>query len=256
VTVEVINPFNISTYSIEKESILDIKAIDDRGEQYDIEAQSATQPFYIRRSVYYIAKVHGTQLLSGEDYNLLNASIGINLVNFKIFKNHERIHSKYLLQEADAPNDILTDDIVIHFLELPKLQPPFTTGGIRENSLKNWLLFFKYEGKKGEMEERIMKKLIQEDQNIANAHEAYLEFTSDAEMRDIYESRLKWQRDYNTKIVVAHQEGRVEGLKEGRVEEKKATARNMLAKGLSIELIEEVTGLSREEISKLMKATK
>ena len=46
----------------------------------------------------------------------------------------------------------------------------------------------------------------------------------------------------------AKDEGRVEGQIEGRYEEKKATARKLLLKGMSIDEIAEITGLLKEDI--------
>ncbi|MEJ5189785.1 MAG: hypothetical protein WHT84_11290, partial [Breznakiellaceae bacterium] len=46
-------------------------------------------------------------------------------------------------------------------------------------------------------------------------------------------------------------EGRNEGRLEGRIEERRETARRMKARGIEIDIIAEVTGLSREEIEEL-----
>ncbi len=43
-------------------------------------------------------------------------------------------------------------------------------------------------------------------------------------------------------------EGRIEGLAEGELKSKLLIARNMLAKGLEISIIAELTGLTEEEI--------
>ena len=47
------------------------------------------------------------------------------------------------------------------------------------------------------------------------------------------------------------EQGRKEGIEEGMQEGRKETARNMLAKGLSEELVRDITGLSEEEIRDL-----
>ena len=47
-------------------------------------------------------------------------------------------------------------------------------------------------------------------------------------------------------------EGRAEGLAEGRAEEKQENARKMKAMGLTTEMIHQITGLSVEEIEKLL----
>ena len=49
----------------------------------------------------------------------------------------------------------------------------------------------------------------------------------------------------------ARKRAREEGLAEGALREKYATARNMKAKGLAADLIADVTGLSIDEIEKM-----
>ena len=45
--------------------------------------------------------------------------------------------------------------------------------------------------------------------------------------------------------------GREKGLKEGRLEAARIVARNLLDRGLSVELIAETTGLTREQVTTL-----
>ena len=47
------------------------------------------------------------------------------------------------------------------------------------------------------------------------------------------------------------EKGREEGIKEGIKKEKRHTAKTMFLKGIAVETISEITGLSKEEIGKL-----
>jgi len=47
------------------------------------------------------------------------------------------------------------------------------------------------------------------------------------------------------------EEAKDEGRVEGRVEEKKATAKKLLLKGMSIDEVAEITGLSKDDIRSL-----
>lgn len=67
----------------------------------------------------------------------------------------------------------------------------------------------------------------------------------DSEEREIYENDLKAMRDYKAGLKTAERKGR-EGAK---IE----MAKNFLKMGLSIEQIAEGTGLSIEEIKKIIK---
>ena len=63
-------------------TILDIKAVDENGTWYDIEMQIAEQGFYDKRALYYWAKVYSDQIESGDDFDNLRKTIGINILDF------------------------------------------------------------------------------------------------------------------------------------------------------------------------------
>ena len=71
------------------------------------------------------------------------------------------------------------------------------------------------------------------------------------EERIKYDKSIKQYRDAISEYEGARLSGREEGRAEGRAEGILSTARNMKAKGLSSELIMEVTGLSAEAIEAL-----
>jgi predicted transposase/invertase (TIGR01784 family) len=79
--------------------------------------------------------------------------------------------------------------------------------------------------------------------------------TSGDDCREENISTMVTERDIRNYISYAQEKGRAEGLAEGEViGETKGihkTARNMKAKGISVEMIMECTGLSVEEIERL-----
>ena len=105
------------------------------------------------------------------------------------------------------------------------------------------MAYFKYEGQ----EEEIMKTIIGDDAIISKAHQQYVNFTRNDELLEIYEARRKYQLQYNTDITEARIEGEKKGEKKGKIE----SAKQMLKDGLSIDKINQYTGLSPEEIEKL-----
>ncbi|MET3047266.1 PD-(D/E)XK nuclease family transposase, partial [Flavobacterium covae] len=68
---------------------------------------------------------------------------------------------------------------------------------------------------------------------------------------DKYESSLKVYRDLKGVIDTAFDEGKMEGLIEGKMEGKIETAKSLKKIGVSVEIITQATGLSKEEINKL-----
>ncbi|MDC7232921.1 MAG: hypothetical protein PQJ58_06790 [Spirochaetales bacterium] len=83
---------------------------------------------------------------------------------------------------------------------------------------------------------------------MKKAHKAYQRFTSDEALTDAYEARLKYQRDKAAEISYAHNEGIRQGSEKTNME----NARKMEEKGISYEVIFEITGISEE----LLKAEK
>ena len=102
--------------------------------------------------------------------------------------------------------------------------------------------------------------------NEQEVREALIEWetlSANKENKVLYEARLKYLRDQLTNLVGERKAGREEGIEEGKklgieegrrtgkLEEKRKVALEMLKKGLSIELIEEITELDRNEIEEL-----
>ena len=76
------------------------------------------------------------------------------------------------------------------------------------------------------------------------ASEVLLNISKDEIERLRLMSELKYELDTQSKLVQAKREGRQEGQQEGRED----VARNALAKGLSIEMVHDITGLDIETI--------
>ncbi len=92
-----------------------------------------------------------------------------------------------------------------------------------------------------------MPVLLKENPVIEKAHRVYKDFTSDERLMLLAESREKWQRDMNTRLQHARQQGIEQGIDEKAVDD----AKKMLKEGLDTSVIARVTGLSTERIEQL-----
>ncbi|PIE69514.1 MAG: hypothetical protein CSA21_02485 [Deltaproteobacteria bacterium] len=209
--LEVKNPFNLKTISYDKESVLDIKAVSETGEIFNIEVQTSRDEVFTNRSLYYWARLYGSQLEHGDQYDILSPVICINILNFKLFAEQNRYHLCFMSRELEDPELFLTDHMAIHFLELPQLLD-YHAG----NELEKWLYYLKHEGNPEEDEN--MRLLLQENAGLAKAHEKYLSFTRDPELVDAYEARRKWKLDHNSALGAALRRGLKQGLEQGREE--------------------------------------
>lgn len=73
---------------------------------------------------------------------------------------------------------------------------------------------------------------------------------SPTELRE-YEDSLKAYRDIKNSLDTAKEEGRAEGREEGRAEGIAMVAKMMFAKGMDIDVIASMTGLSTDEVGSL-----
>lgn len=228
------NPYNISNYVQGKMSILDIKAVDEKGRWYDIEIQVAPQSFYDKRALYYWSKVYSDQLQEKGRYGQLNKTIGINILDFNYIES-PFYHNVYKLYNTKTKREF-SDLLEIHFIELKKFENEL--GNIK-TALDRWVTFLNnaYEYSKNNIPD-----LLKEDLSIKKAIEALDIMYLDENERIVYEDNLKSSIDRIEQLATAREEGIKEGIKE--------LARNLLDV-LDMATIATKTGLSQEEIKKL-----
>ncbi len=254
-SVEILNPFNIKEFKTDKLSILDVKAVDENENIYNIEIQSYQDAYYRKRILYYWARLYSSHIKSGEDYALLRPVISINVLNYILVKENKRLHNLFWLSLSDNPEIVLTDHIYFHFIELPKLVK--ARPELISEELEKWAYFFLYKGKE---DERKMKILFKDDGPLRKANKIYERFTQNDELREIYDNRIEAERKYKTEINYAkkigkeegRKEGRKEGREKGRKEKKIEIAKKMIKENIPIDIIIKVTGLTKEEIEKLV----
>ena len=66
------------------------------------------------------------------------------------------------------------------------------------------------------------------------------------------DERIRIQENYDMTMETAIDEAREEGLEQGRNEERLQLIRKMISRGMSPDLISEMTGLSIEEIKSML----
>ena len=111
---------------------------------------------------------------------------------------------------------------------------------------ERWIRFFKYMHSKNNL--KVVKDIIENERGIAMATQVLQRVSKDDAVRFQAlsdEKRLTdWWRDLESHKEEARDEGRVEGIIE--------TAKNFARMGLSLKQISEGTGLSTEEINKII----
>ena len=240
VDIELKNPYNIKNFRNDKISVFDIKAQDKKGTWFNIEMQILDQQYYAQRAMYYWARLYVSQLSSGINYDKLEKTIGINILNFNCLKE-EGYHNVYKLQNVKTKEKLI-DHLEIHFLELEKYDDKLST------LMDRWINFLK---RADQYSKNKLPKALEEVPEIKKAIEVLEIMHLTEEEQEIYEGRLKWMRDEELALVYAEQKGIEKGRKEGMEKGKLDIAKEALLQGLSTEMISKITGLTIEQIEKL-----
>jgi predicted transposase/invertase (TIGR01784 family) len=115
VTIE--NPYNLQDFQNDKLSILDIRAVDQRGAIYDVEMQLSTHSGLVKRIVFYGCEVYAGQLKAGDDYSLLKPVYSICLLLGQLWNDSPKVHHAFRLEDRDSGR-LLGETLEIHTLEL------------------------------------------------------------------------------------------------------------------------------------------
>lgn len=242
-SLELLNPYVDKEYLRERGAILDVKCRDGLGRLYNVEVQVSDEPHYVARSLYYLARLFGEQLQKGDPYSRIARTIGISILDFSLFPDHQDVHSTFRFYDSGHALE-LSELLEIHYLELVKFRQD-KPGALR-TPLEKWLHVLKF----GDLYQSGLEALpapLQTEEGIVTAMEAMRRAYASAEVREMIEFRLKALHDEATRLERARLEGESEGEARGEAKgEAKAradVARKMLASGMDAATVRDLTGL-------------
>ncbi len=252
---EILNPYRYGDKVKDKTVVLDIATTDSQGRHYNIEMQVNRDVKFIPRVLFYLDSLYISQLAGGVDFGHLRKTIGISFVDFLIFPDYSRIHSRFCYKEWND-NDTLTDIKELHFLELSKFHGESVES--LSTSLDRWLHLLKFSPKYANIEIEIPAELSAEE-GIEMAINAYRKSLADRKVQNMIHFREKAEGMTAAEISVAREEARAEGLAEGEArgeakgELKKSIefARKLFQRAMDKEEVKSLTGLSDEQLAQL-----
>ena len=198
----------------DKTGILDVKLKLTDGTVIDIEIQASWNASFVKRTLFYWAKMYTADFKAGESYGSLHKCITINIIADG-FRLNDAIHSEYLLQEKTA-HTTLTDVLEIHFLDLPAAKKAKAEGKAngKQGQLINWLRFIGATNRK----ERAM--IATKSPVLQMLNEKIDVLTLSPTERKLYESRMKLKSDITTisetQFSAGVERGKSLGLAEGK----------------------------------------
>lgn len=239
----------LSTDNVERKSeVLDLKVELDDGEICNIEVQLTNRKNFKERMLEYWAKSYSGQLRKGEDYTKLKRTILIAIVDFNIREFiEEEYHTKWQIRENKNRELILTNDFEIHIIEMKKAKEILKKD--KKDKIAQWMSFF---DNPNSME---VKEMSEKNEDINEALEQLRKLSSNKELVERLDREERAERDRRAELQYAIEEGLEQGLEQGiqRGEKNKMIeiAKRCLKKKMKIEEIEEITGLTEDEIIKL-----
>ena len=230
-----------------KLSRLDIKATAEDGRILDIEIQVARENYMPERSVFYLSRLYGEQLTSGDDYPSLKQAIGVNLLNFSLpqLKTLPSWHNYACFCVPDTAV-ILSKCMELHFLELDKLK--FSdVKKIKKSEI--WGAYFS-----GKCSDKDLEVLSMENPLLKKALDYENYFNGNEALRKGYIAREEAILDEKLRAGHNFTLGKKEGIQIGIQQANIQNAINFLRLGIDVEKVAEGTNLSIEKVKELQQS--
>ena len=262
--IEIKNPEIPKNFYDSKYGVLDLKVTLNDKSIVDVEMQMKNEHNIEQRDTFYLASNYVNEIKEGEPYTNCKKSIVINILNFMYYKRNE-YHSvaRMIFEEPKEEERVemgykeedryMTKYLEVHIIELPKFKiknPKMHT------KLEEWLWLFIGSDEK-------VKEASKKNKEIEKIKRKLASMSLSPEERNNYEYRLRAIRDEADAIEYKTKQAKEEGIKEGLeqgieqgiergIEQTNLdNARKMKEKGFSIKDIQDITGLSEEEIKEL-----
>lgn len=227
--IEILNPYQAPRIEVLKYTLLDVRATDRRGVTFIVEMQVEKVAGLRKRFAYYAAKAYVSQIERGEDYPKLNQVIFIGILDFVEFETAHYLTRLQILNTETYQQEI--EDLEFNFIELPK----FTKQDHElETILEKWVYFLKH------ADELEVVPASADTDPLQAAYEVANTFGWSREELELYDYWGIRAQDERGMVQIALET------------QQKQIARNLLAKGVDLNVIAETTGLSAKEIAALL----
>ncbi len=252
----------------DKQMVADLIAKDKYLQKYIVEMQRKAYDYLPDRFIAYLSKTYVADIKVKEDYKKLKRTVLVVLMeeDFPNLQNIQEYHTVWHYREENHREKILTKNTEVHILELQKYKRHRKQTG----EIDPWLEFFinpygeevqNMARTRAELEEAVRQlRLLNADEEVQQLADAedWARYDYNSAMAEMEQKGLEAGRAEGLEAGRAQglEAGRAEGLSQGRTagraEERNELAKKMLEKKMDIDLISELTGLTKEEIESLL----
>ena len=252
----------------DKQMVADLIAKDKYLQKYIVEMQRKAYDYLPDRFIAYLSKTYVADIKVKEDYKKLKRTVLVVLMeeDFPNLQNIQEYHTVWHYREENHREKILTKNTEVHILELEKYKRHKKQTG----EIDPWLEFFidpygeevqNMARTMAELEEAVKQlRLLNADEEVQQLADAedWARYDYNSAMAEMEQKGLAAGRAEGLEAGRAQglEAGRAQGLSQGRTagraEERNELAKKMLEKKMDIDLISELTGLTKEEIESLL----
>ena len=232
----------------DKNIIMDVLCKTSDGRTFICEMQRKKKASFKNRMLYYGASMLHSQLKPKQTYSDLRPVYVVCFMDYRLKHDTDQLVYRYTLREQDF-GELYNNLLSIYLCELTRL---------KENSLEgldpvhSWFYILKnmrkFAGKPEDMGERyaaIAEAARMHDLPDEEKMQYLRNMITEEEKIELYDTGLE------DGVEKGREQGREEGMKIGLLEGNRRIVQNMFAKGLDKAKIQDLTGLSAEEIASL-----
>ncbi len=249
-SVEYMTPEMVPENPGKKDSVVDVRCIDEKGRQFIVEMQLYWNEFFQQRVLLNASKAVVRQLKKGEDYNLIQPVYCLNLVNDVGFESGpDEFYHDYAIVNVEH-SDRIIEGLRFVFVELPKFFAKQSGKAERKPKTiaekKMAVLWLRFLTEISGNTEDAPAELLENE--LTSKALSIVEKSAMSEAQ-LYAYEKFWMSITDEKgfLEARYNKGRAEGKEEANRE----NARKMKELGMAAEIISQVTGLPEEEIKDL-----
>ena len=235
--------------SNKKQAVLDLRVKLQTGENINVEMQTVSQKSFLKRILFYWAKLYCQDLEKGESYDKINPASSLIFTTFPVLdKKIKDFVSSFSIRRDKQPHQALNKDLKIVIVEMSKLTKAY-------NELLDLKEKWCYILKESEHITKEECRHLSKDEEIRMALKHLKKLSRDEKL---YQRAFSEQINlvaYNLDRAGLLEEGMQKGLAQGKLEGKlnkqKEIALNMLEESFEVSTVSKVTGLAEAEIHNL-----
>ena len=237
----------------DKLGILDLELEVNEKEKVDVEIQLVKRNEFIKRLMWYFAKLYGKQAKIGEEYEKIKKVVLVAIIDFEIeeTKDIKEMETIWKMIETKKRQKVLTDEIEIHIIEMKKAREMYERD--KNNAKAQWIMFL------NDPNTEEVKDIMEKNKGVKEAIVKVRELTEDEKMERLAFLREKAIMDEKLIRRAGNKKGREEGVelgkeqgqKEGIELEKENIVKSMILNKLEDDKIKEIAKIDDKELNRI-----